>query len=371
MNSKNKLYINTLFTLFFLFVSSVLLAQPNWPAIKSNALFNVYDTNYYAPEIQPVNVGGWEDGLYMTRDGKHMFSTYLPIDLFSWVGDFDPCIDFDPYYRGPLLGIDTVTNPYGCGNYIHSDIIMSNRTDTSVPFTHWQPTNLIHSYTFDGGACGVLLNSDTFDVFIFTSDLGEGNGVDLMFSRNVHWWMYFCANNAGGLHSIYKSRQMIPGDWDSWGAKELVIEPADLIGTDGFIYGVGEPTLTEWGDISFVAIYGNHLLADTTDVFDCDPWILKRKTPVITSVNYLNTEKQDIAIYPNPVETILNIEIPDDLVGGEIHIYDMLGNQTGAYLKCTNIKMKVDVMDLPHGTYFLRFQKQNTVLVEKLIVESE
>ena len=100
-----------------IFTSSIVNAQPNWNAIKANATFIVPDTNYSAPSIQSVNVPGWEDGLYITRDGKHLFSTYLPLDAFSWITDLQAnpiCFNFDPYFRPPLLGIDTVTNPWGC-----------------------------------------------------------------------------------------------------------------------------------------------------------------------------------------------------------------------------------------------------------------
>jgi hypothetical protein len=156
--------------------STIIFAQPNWPAIKSNATFNVADTTYNSPLLQPINVGGWEDGLFITRDGKHLFSTYLPLDAFSWINDLllDPvCFNFQPYYRSPLLGIDTVTNIFGCSNYMHSDIIISSRPDTSQPFSPWSNSNLQTSFSFDGGAHGVLLNADMFDVFVYTKD-GSG-----------------------------------------------------------------------------------------------------------------------------------------------------------------------------------------------------
>lgn len=55
------------FFIFILFTQHS-IAQPNWASIKSNAAFIIHDTSYASPYIQPLNVGGWEDGLYITGD---------------------------------------------------------------------------------------------------------------------------------------------------------------------------------------------------------------------------------------------------------------------------------------------------------------
>ena len=65
-------------------------------------------------------------------------------------------------------------------------------------------------------------------------------------------------------------------DWDSWGEREIVIEPNIILDGYGTIIGVGEPTLTSNGDISFVVVYGDYTSEDETDVFDCDPWFLPK-----------------------------------------------------------------------------------------------
>ncbi|NEN22368.1 T9SS type A sorting domain-containing protein [Cryomorpha ignava] len=409
-------------------------AQPNWSAIKSNATFIVADTNYLAPTIQPINVGGWEDGLYITRDGKHLYSTYLPIDAFSWIGDISPCINFVPYFRPPLLGIDTVTNPFGCPNYMHSDIILASKSDTSLPFNPWTSSNLATSATMEGGAHGVLLNSDTFDVFVYTTDNGSPWGMEIMFMKNVSinpntstaisivssigaednphieridattlllifdrdryiyyslsydngatweipiqmtnvlndqapydvqphlwndgvdWWVYFCADNINNRRCIYKSKQLIANDWNSWGPKQLVIEPSTITDGSGIIFGVGEPTLTQWGDLSFVVIYGDIISADSTDVYDCDPWILKRKNyPLSTSDNHLLAPKT-FNIYPNPSGKTLNISLLENQET-RIQIFNIMG----IFLKEISItqQAQIDISDFPSGMYFVRLK---------------
>jgi hypothetical protein len=124
-------------------------------------------------------------------------------------------------------------------------------------------------------------NGDTWsDPVLITNILNDQAPYDVqphLWNDGSDWWVYFCADNEYGRRSIYRSKQETGGDWDSWGAPELVIAPDEVVGGYGTIIGVGEPTLTERGDISFVAVYGFLESADTTDVYDCDPWFLPRK----------------------------------------------------------------------------------------------
>lgn len=91
-----------------------------------------------------------------------------------------------------------------------------------------------------------------------------------LFHDGVEWWMYFTASNpADGKLAIYRARQAIRGNWDSWVDKQLVISA-------GGTMGVGEPTLTSNGDIAFVAVTHN-VPGGETDQYDSDPWFMPRK----------------------------------------------------------------------------------------------
>ena len=336
------------------------ISRPNWQAIKANATFIVPDTSYGTPYIQPLNVGGWEDGLYISRDGLELYAYYIPVDVFSlgaaW--EKDPiCFDYRPYYRPPMLGVDMVSNPWGCENFFQGDIIIATRDNINSPFGEWQPSNLQRSISHEGAPCGVLKDESTYDVFVFTQNRDDIKDMEIMFMREVprnpssetavsivsttgeegnphierlddntlllffdrdrhiyyslsynngstwqepvlithvlndqapydvqphlwndgtDWWVYFCADNEQGKRCIYKSKQQIANDWDSWSEKQLVIEPGEITGGYGIILGVGEPTLTQRGDISFVVIYGDPNSEDKTDVWDCDPWFLPK-----------------------------------------------------------------------------------------------
>ncbi len=425
------------------------ISQPNWPAIKANATFTVHDTSFLAPSILPLNIGGWEDGLYVTRNGKNLYSTFMPVDVFSWFEDLEPCLDFTPYFRPPLLGMDTLTNPFGCNNFVHSDIIYSNRSDTSQSFNAWNSSNLKIPATFEGGACGVLLDEDTFDVFVFTRDIGSTTGMELFFMSNVSvnpntttavqilsspeqednphierlndstlllffdrerhiyyalsydngitweapilvtnvlndqapydiqphlwndgsdWWMFFCADNNANRRCIYKSKQTIAGDWNSWGPKQIVIEPDEINdgNPDTHIVGIGEPTLTQYGDLYFVAIYADLNSTDTADVYDCDPWILPRKQSIVSGVSNQNISKIDFVISPNPTKESVHIEFPTP-IDDTIEVTDISGSVL--YYKHINGQhMELDVSNLPSGMYLLKL-KNNPLGTQRLIIE--
>lgn len=430
------------------------IAQPNWNLIKSNATFNVPDTSYNQPYLQSIQVPGWEDGLFMTRDAKYLYSTYLPLDAFSWITDLvlNPiCFNFQPYYRPPLLGIDTNTNIFGCPNYMHSDLIISNRADTSQPFNPWSASNLQTSFSFDGGAHGQLLNADTFDVFVFTKDGPGTQSTDIMFMKNVpvnptissavpvlstpaqednphierlndstlllffdrdryiyysisndngdtwqapilitsvlndqapydvqphlwnngqDWWVYFCANNLNGVRCIYKSKQLITNNWNNWGPKELVIEPGMITGNYGTIFGVGEPTLSAWGDLSFVVVYGNNTLPDTTDVFDCDPWFLPKKLSPLTQLQNKVSQQNKVFVYPNPAREFIYINTTNVAEKVNVRLYDISSRVIIKEEFYNQKDIKLDLQHITSGAYFINVQAENFQVTTKIVLKN-
>jgi hypothetical protein len=335
--------------------------KPNWEKIKSNATFIVHDASYAKPYIQSLNVGGWEDGVYISRNGLNLYAYFMPTDVFSlytaW--EKDPyCFNYEPYYRPPMLDVDMISNPWGCANFFQADIIIASKTSPDLTFSQWSASKLQRTISSEGAPCGVLTNDTTYYVFVFTQNLDGRDDMDIMFLKDVpvnpehenavpivcsnadednphierladnslllffdrdrfiyysisydngdtwaepikisailndqapydvqphlwndgdNWWVYFCRNNADDRRCIYRSKQQIADDWDSWGSPELVIEPDKVTGNYATIIGIGEPSLTNNGDISFAVIYGDLNSEDTTDIFDCDPWFLQKK----------------------------------------------------------------------------------------------
>ena len=84
------------------------------------------------------------------------------------------------------------------------------------------------------------------------------------------WWLYFTAPNPGdGKLGIYRAGQKTPGDWDSF-------DPPTLVVSAGTTQGIGEPSVTADGDVSFVAITLNPS-GTALDQYDADPWFLPYK----------------------------------------------------------------------------------------------
>ena len=84
------------------------------------------------------------------------------------------------------------------------------------------------------------------------------------------WCLYFTATNpADGKLAIYRAQQQITGNWDSWGTKELVIGAGNAV-------AIGEPSLTDKGDISFVVIY-ERTNGGVYDKYDADPWLMVKQ----------------------------------------------------------------------------------------------
>jgi hypothetical protein len=103
-------------------------------------------------------------------------------------------------------------------------------------------------------------------------DSAEDEEQPHLYFDNSQWWLYFSATNPKTKAlEIYRAKQTIAGNWERWQNKELVISAGSAV-------AVGEPSLTQNGDVSFVAITQNPS-GTPEDKYDCDPWIMKRKVP--------------------------------------------------------------------------------------------
>jgi len=90
-----------------------------------------------------------------------------------------------------------------------------------------------------------------------------------LFKSGSDWYLYYSAPHTDGKLAIFREKQTTANDWNSWGVKELVISAGNTA-------GVGEPTLTANGDLSFVVVYDKGD-ADAYDRYEADPWFLPKK----------------------------------------------------------------------------------------------
>ncbi len=436
---------------------------PDWPAIKSHIEPYVNNKSEYGtPIIQPHHNTGWEDGMFISRDGLHMYAFYIPADLlsFNYFLLLNPvCPPISAYIRGPLLGVDTITNQWGCSSILQSDIIYTSRQDTSSPFLSWQPSNLAHSGEWEGAPQAIYKPDGSIDIFVYTMSNSNSGDNELYWIRNTsnnptwpgvlmpapvnettffednphieriddttlvlmldnhtsagplaniyytisyddgftwqqksllssvntpyediqphmwfdgsNWWLYFASTDTSDAYnrsSIFRMKQMEAGDFNSWGGRELVIGPGMVTDSSGFVLGVGEPTLTAWGDISFVVAVMAMGTTDTTDVFEIDPWYLPRLNPISSIISEAENST-NLIIYPNPSNLSAKIFLNKQMNEAKLYVYNTLGQLLQTYSMNNTNEFITIGNEFPPGVYFVVAVGDNIIIgQEKMIL---
>lgn len=189
---------------------------------------------------------------------------------------------------------------------------VSNDTIILIYEKYTDPNLRLFMYTLsnDGGTTWETPQAIT----AITNNLGHIEHPSLYKDNNNQWWLYFSIDYA----SIVRSKQTISGNWNSWDTPEVII-------TKGNALAIGEPTVTQNGDISFSVGYINNVINDSTDVYDLDPWFLPHKTSTGVIQNNVNNNIT-LNVYPNPFSKEINIEfnlLHESLV--TIEIINVLG----------------------------------------------
>lgn len=342
------------------------ISHSTWNSIKESSYVDLFlEKVFKDPYALSNSTLGWEDGVYITRDGLELYCTYLPVDMLGFVLSGDTVEELSNYYRGPDYGMDFDSNPMGNNEkWIHSDILVSTRESTNEEFGEWQLSEISRGIYSEGGYCrldnfdgsqtnlsiitsnedyesknnfkvfysfenainwgafltetdqtGTELVNSRFDednphldkseekliLFFDSKDRPGGKGdIDIWYSisedlgknwttpKNLtsvnsngkehqphlyfdgtDWWLYYSADHDDYRLSIYRRKLLDIANWDSWGSAELVIGPGNCL-------GVGEPTLTSEGDLSFVVIYENRENG-AFDRYDADAWYAEAK----------------------------------------------------------------------------------------------
>ncbi|TNJ43112.1 T9SS type A sorting domain-containing protein [Tamlana fucoidanivorans] len=82
-----------------------------------------------------------------------------------------------------------------------------------------------------------------------------------------------------------------------------------------------------------------------------------------------NSLEKVFSMYPNPVKSILNMEVKDRL-NGDITIVNVLGSVMYSKAKAfANGKVKVDLDSWASGVYFLTFKRDNRKVVKRIIID--
>ncbi|HPW51719.1 MAG TPA: hypothetical protein PKV85_05105, partial [Spirochaetota bacterium] len=125
--------------------------EERWIQLKENAVVvNELPSEFNTPYMQKLSTMGWEDGIHISRDGLDLYCVYVPGDMLSFsLAGLDPD-QFGPYLRGPLYGMDLISNPAGRTSWIHGDILYSHRNSVSENFTYWTNSGVSQAVFSEG-----------------------------------------------------------------------------------------------------------------------------------------------------------------------------------------------------------------------------
>jgi len=151
----------------------------------------------------------------------------------------------------------------------------------------------------------------------------DGSGTYLYYSRDF---------------DIYRMKQSIPNNWDSWTDEQLLISKGNAL-------AIGEPSIAINGDIAFVLAY--HNVEHPEDEFDIDPWYVRN----INGPNSIPVENtlQNAAIFPNPANSIFQIGNLTQ-TGISVSVINMVGQEL-IYVNNYQSTASISISALPIGIY--------------------
>lgn len=164
------------------------------------------------------------------------------------------------------------------------------------------------------------------------------------------WYLYYAAVHTDGKLAIFRAEQDLANQWNSWKTPTLVLSAGNSA-------GIGEPTLTENGDLFFVVIYEDPMQNSIYNHFDSDPWVLKKKNPLTTINNFNKTEMY--AVFPNPAEDQLTINFKS-LGRRTLKIYTINGQLVFDGIKNSRtLFCNIDITEYNSGAYILTIETSN------------
>ncbi len=166
-----------------------------------------------------------------------------------------------------------------------------------------------------------------------TGDVSENN------QGSPDWWI-FKFNTAG----VIQWEESFGGnDWE---------DPASLTqDTDGGVVIAGRSESLN-GDVP-------------SNAGQADLWIMKLLQPNSTGYEFNNSEELDV--YPNPTNDIINLSIPSFLLGEQLHIYNAVGKVVYSSSILSN-KTTLSLNSFTEGSYLIKINSGEKVFLKKIIV---
>lgn len=78
-------------------------------------------------------------------------------------------------------------------------------------------------------------------------------------------------------------------------------------------------------------------------------------------------EENTLKIYPNPSNSLLNIELQNEISNGTIEIYDLLGKQIFQQNITSNSILPIDVANWNTGVYIIKIASENSLKTQRFV----
>ncbi|MBL8024929.1 MAG: T9SS type A sorting domain-containing protein [Fibrobacteres bacterium] len=301
---------------------------------------NSIDEPFTSWQLSNIARPGLNEGGPMPLSGKNSASD-LEIFLFTGDGDFWIIRNtgVNPSGINKAVRFPQPFNPVNKEFNADNPMVerLQDNSDTIVliyeKYTDANNRTFMVAMSFDNGASW----NNPVAITSISRNMGHIEHPHLYRDKSNQWWLYYSLDYSG----IYRARQSIPNNWDSW------VEP-ELIVTKGNAASIGEPSLTSDGDIAFlVGTYNGSL--DSTDRYDTDPWYIKSKKSVQREICELS-KTFSLSITPNPTYDYVNVHAGSRQIK-RIDVVDLNGK-----IISTHKSSRIDISFLPSALYFLKIE---------------
>jgi hypothetical protein len=216
----------------------------------------------------------------LSNMARPAFSEGAP-DPFNNSGVIFTSNDKDPTFDTDIWQIDGYPNPSGVGHML-ANFPNTAQTEDNPHLERLSDQSLVLFFDSDNypGNLGsndiwYSVSNDNADSWSIPTNVSSINTTarehqPYLYKDSVgNWFLFFSAYHSDGKLAIFCTKQQVANNWDSWGPRQLVISAGNTA-------GLGEPSLTQNGDLSFVAVYENKE-GSQYDRYDSDPWFLPLK----------------------------------------------------------------------------------------------
>jgi hypothetical protein len=312
---------------------------------------NSIDEPFTTWQLSNISRPGLNEGGPMPLAGKNNGSD---LEMFLFTGDGDFWIirntGVNPSGINKAVRFPELINPINKEFNADNPMVerLHNNSDTIVliyeKYTDANNRTFMIAMSFDNGASW----NNPVGITTISRTMGHIEHPHLYRDKSNLWWLYYSLDYSG----IYRARQSIPNNWDSW------VEP-ELIVTKGSAASIGEPSLTSDGDLAFLLGTYNGSL-DSTDMYDVDPWYIKSKKDVKME-NCEKTKNFSVSITPNPASDYVNVSDCSRQIK-RIYVINLNGRVVS-----THKSSRIDLSLLPSALYFLRIETGSGNIIKPLL----